>query len=293
MSNRIKSDKVLVGKSYVINANSNFSQEIKDQYTRIIEGAKAEAKKIILESKAKAKIEADSIINQANDLLTQANSKFEEADRIVKESVDKAQSEYDNILNTAKEEGYKIGFETGYKDGHFNITKELEDKIISVNDFAKSNFELKKRIIKSAHLDIIKLVLAISKKICQEAIETDRNILINVVNNSINSLNDRENIKIIVNPVMYNRILEVSDKMKEIILNLKSIEILQDRNVATDGVIVESLDTRIDGTVTSQIDELSFRLLTDLQMTSEDTLVNEIREDYIEEDKSKENNNTF
>lgn len=293
MSNRIKSDKVLVGKSYVINANSNFSQEIKDQYTRIMEGAKAEAEKIILESRAKAKLEADNIINQANELLTQANSKFQEADRIVNESVDKAQSEYDNILNTAKEEGYKIGFETGYKDGQFNITKELEDKITSVNDFAKSNFELKKRIIKSAHLDIINLVLAISKKICQEAIETDKNILINVINNSINSLNDRENIKIIVNPVMYNRILEVSDKMKDIILNLKSIEILQDRNVATDGVIVESLDTRIDGTVTSQIDELSFRLLTDLQMTSEDTLVNEIKEDYIEEDKSTENNNTF
>lgn len=293
MSNRIKSDKVLVGKSYVINANSNFSQEIKDQYTRIIEGAKAEAKKIILESKAKAKVEADNIINQANELLDQANSKFQEADRIVKESVDKAQSEYDNILNTAKEEGYKIGFETGYKDGQSNITKELEDKITSVNDFAKSNFELKKRIIKSAHLDIINLVLAISKKICQEAIETDKNILINVINNSINSLNDRENIKIIVNPVMYNRILEVSDKMKEIILNLKSIEILQDRNVATDGVIVESLDTRIDATVTSQIDELSFRLLTDLQMTSEETLVNEIKEDYIEEDKLIENNNTF
>ena len=43
---------------------------------------------------------------------------------------------------------------------------------------------------------------------------------------------------------------------------------------------MESLDTRIDATVTSQIDELSFRLLTDLQMTSEETLVNEIKEDY-------------
>ena len=45
-------------------------------------------------------------------------------------------------------------------------TEELQDIIENVNNFAKCEFDIKHRIIKSLHTDILDLVLNISEKIC-------------------------------------------------------------------------------------------------------------------------------
>lgn len=59
-----------------------------------------------------------------------------------------------------------MGYEDGYQDGKEKITTELENLVYNVNNFAKCQFDMKNRIIKSIHTDILDMVLDISEKIC-------------------------------------------------------------------------------------------------------------------------------
>jgi len=172
-----------------------------------------------------------------------------------------------------KEAAHQEGFEAGRQEGLENITEELKDKIISVNNFAQSDFEIKKNIIKSAHLDIIELVIEISRKVCSKSLDLDESILKELTLSAIKSLKDKENITIIVNPEMAEKIYAVSDELKEQIPQLSSIKIIEDTSVSPDGTIVESPLSRVDCRIKSQIDEIAQRLMEKLNSTPDEELL--------------------
>ena len=160
----------------------------------------------------------------------------------------------------------------------------MTDLIENVDKFAKSEFEIKKRIVKSAHNDIVNLVVAIADKVCQKQLRLDRQILYNITKASINLLSDKEQVRIFVNPNMAKKIYAISEELKNDIFSLQSIKIVEDSSVSEDGTIVESLSSRIDNRISSQIDEITQKLLVELQTIDEEHLVSEIRQENRKND---------
>lgn len=244
---RIKSNNVQLGDSFLVpieqSAHSIKIQEALEKEKDIL----IQAERIAQEIVEKAKQDAHEIIEAAKN---------------------KALSEVDTIVQNAHQEG----FEAGRAEGLENITNELQDKIISVNDFAKSNFELKKNIIKSAHLDIINLIVEISHKVFSKSLELDDNLLKELTNQAISALKDKEEITIIVNPEMAEKIYAISDELKEKIPQLSSIKIVEDNSVSPDGTIVESPLSRVDSRVKSQINEIADKLMEKLNSTPSEEL---------------------
>lgn len=258
MSSRIESDKVNLGESYVINIeNEVFHRSSK-------------ARLILEENKKKA----GSIVEQAQ----------EEAAKIIEAAKISAAEEAQGLLETLKEEaklsGYNAGYETGYNEGQAAINAELTEKVLMVNNFAQNTFDIKKRIIKSAHIDILKLVIEISDKICHKKLEVDSDIIHNLTKASIGMLKDKEAITIIVNPLMREKICEITDKLIAENSLLSSIKIIEDVGVSTDGTIVESVNCRVDSRISSQIDELVQKLFNQLQSIPEDELVAQSVEEF-------------
>lgn len=249
---RIKSNNVQLGGSFVVPLEQHVSsakiKEALGKEQQIISNGEQKAKEII----ERAEIEAQDIIQQA-----QAQ----------------ALAEVDSI----KEQGYKEGFEAGCQDGYTKIAEELKDQIIAVENFAKSDFEIKKAIIKSAHLDIINLVIEIARKVCSKSLELDENVLKEITLNAIQSLKDKENITIIINPEMAQKIYSISDEIKEEIPQLSSIKIIEDTSVSPDGTIVESPLSRVDSRISSQINELSEKLMARLNSTTDEELLSEVK----------------
>ena len=239
---RIKSDNVQLGGSFVVPIEQS-AHNVK------IQEALAKEKEIILGGQQKAQ----EIINQAQ----------AQAQEIIESAKNEALAQVDEITQQAHQEG----FEAGRVEGFENITQELQDKIVAVDNFAKSNFELKGNIIKSAHLDIINLIVEISQKVCSKSLELDENILKDITLSAIQALKDKENITIIVNPQMAEKIYAISDELKEKITQLSSIKIVEDNSVSPDGTIVESPLSRVDCRVKSQINEISDRLMAKLDST--------------------------
>lgn len=197
---------------------------------------------------------------QARLILEQAQ---QEAQEIIEQGKQQALSEVDEITQKAHQEG----FEAGRQEGYENITNELQDKIIAVNDFAKSNFDIKNNIVKSAHSDIIKLVIEIAHKVCSESLILDDKILTEITAKAVQSLKDKEDITIIINPLMAQKIYAISEELKEKIPQLSSIKIVEDSSVSPDGTIVESPLSRVDSRVSSQINEIAEKLLAKLDST--------------------------
>lgn len=218
-------------------------------HSKKVQEALDKEKEIILQGERKAQ----EIIEQA----------YREAEAIIEQGKTQALSEVDDITTKAHDEGFEAGRQEGYQD----ITNEMQDKIISINNFAKSEFDVKANIIKSAHLDIINLVIEIAQKVCAKSLELDESILKELTQSAIQSLKDKENIKIIVHPEMAEKIYSISEELTEKIPQLSSIKIVEDRSVSPDGTIVESPLSRVDCRIKSQINEIADRLMEKLNST--------------------------
>lgn len=224
--------------------------------------AKTLAKEIVDKAKQEAEQQACAIIAEA----------AEKAQKNTDEAILQANLKVDEITENARREGY----EKGYEEGQQTIRQELTDKIENLDKFAQSEFEIKKRIIKSAHNDIVNLVIAIAEKVCRKELAIDGEILYNITKAAINELKEKEEVKIFVNPNMAHKIYEISDTLKDNILSLKSIKIVEDASVSEDGTIVEAISSRVDNRVSSQIDVIAQKLLVELQTMDENDLVAEL-----------------
>lgn len=216
-------------------------------------------------TKIKEALSKEQEIIQSGEIKAQEiiESAQQQANEIIQEAQGRAQEEYEAILEQAKQEG----FESGRQEGLETISQELSEQILAVNNFAQSDFEIKKSIVKSAHLDIVKLIVEISEKICNKSLELDESILTEITKSAIQALKDKESITIIVNPLMAEKIYSVSDDLKEKIPQLSSIKIIEDASVSPDGTIVESPLSRVDCRIKSQINEITDKLMDKLNST--------------------------
>lgn len=255
---RIKSDKIHIGDDYVLNSNEKSLYEIYNKQKQILDEAKAKAKQII--------DEANNTINEAK---TQAQT-------IIENAKNDANNQAELIIKQAFEQGSQKGLEEGKIQAYKEITKELEDKIINVDNFTKSIFEIKKKIIRSAYSDVLELVMLISEKIIKKNLEENSDILLNIINEASLKLNcEDETIKIITNPKMYEKLISISERIQNEIPKLKNISIIEDNNVSSDGVIIESLSNRVDATLGSCISELTEKLFNELKSTQDEDIIND------------------
>lgn len=253
---RIDSEKINFGASFVLPTS--------DEQLRAQE--LVSAKKIAQELILKAKQQAQLIVEEAK----------QQAKKHIDDAIAEANSKVTEITEDARQKGHQIG----YEEGQIAVKRDLVDQIENLDKFTKSEFDIKKRIIKSAHNDIVNLVVTIADKVCQKKLRIDREILYNITKQSINALKDKENVTIIVNPNMAKKIYAISETLQKDILSLQSIKIIEDSSVSEDGTIVESISSRIDNRISSQIDEIAQKLLVELQSTDEEKLVSEFNNKY-------------
>ena len=269
---RIKSEKVLIGENDVLNSNSQNLKEACSKYNLIIEKAQMKAKQIIDEAN-NIKLEANTIKDEAIQILNKTN---DDASKIIEKAKNDANEQSQLIIKKAFEEGSKKGYEEGKIEAYNDVTKELEDKILNVDNFTKSLFDIKKKIIRSSYVDILELVVLICEKITGEMFKNNDDILLNLIKEaSLKLTSENEVIKLITNPKMYERLISISNRIKDEIPKLNNICIIEDNNVSCDGVIVESLSCRIDATLSSCIDELKEKLFNELKNTPDETIIND------------------
>ncbi len=213
----------------------------------------AKVQKIIAETDAKAQQIIQNAENKSQVVVQAANT---EAETIIENAKKKAEKEYETI----KQQAYEEGFKKGEQDGLYKFQKDASEGLKSLDILVSSTYELKKNIIDSASRDIVDLVIAIADKVCHR--QFDEQVLFDITLDAIKLLNDKENITIIVNPALIDNINNLASKFREEIPKLETLKILEDTSLSSDGVIVETPNTRLDSRISVQIAEIAEKMLT-------------------------------
>lgn len=241
-SNRIKSDDIQIGNNYVL--------PIEQSKVTL---SQAKVKKIMEETDVKAQHILNGAENKSQIIVQTANT---EAQRIIEDAKKRAQEEYEAI----KQQAYNEGFAKGEQDGFAKFQNDTKEALNSLEVLTSGAFDMKKNIIDSATIDIVELVSAIADKVCHA--KFDNKMLYQITLDAIKLLNEKENITIIVNPQLVDNINSLTQDLREEFSKLETIKIVEDYSVSPDGVIVETLKTRLDSRISTQIAEITQKMLT-------------------------------
>lgn len=212
---------------------------------REVEDIKAEANKILEETEAmvleimeKARAEASSIVAEARD----------EAERLKEE----AAREADALKAKAENEGYEDGLRRAYK--------ELEDRLNHARRQAQSIIEeaeaKRSEIINTAKNDIVELAFAIASKIVEKEILVDREVILRIVEKSLELAGPAEQIRLTVNP---EDLAMVEENLKYLTMPEQRIDqvlVEDDPRIARGGCLVETDGGLVDARVETRFENI-------------------------------------
>lgn len=236
---RIRCDAIIVGGSYVLGKENKIDLE-KDQ---ILDNAKVQAEEIISVAQQQARQIIQEAQIQSQNMIAQA----------------------EEIQRQAHESGLQDGFNQGHQNGFNQISNELANQIKTVDIIAKAAFRVKQEIIISAKKDILELTIAIAEKILKNTLNIAPETILSIIKAAINELKEKEDIKIAINPEIAVYLYQYSEIIKETVYGLKNLKIIEDKTIPVDGFIVESIDSRIDAGISTQINAISRAFLDEKQ----------------------------
>lgn len=288
---RIQRNSIQYGESFVWGAKeekseinlSDFTSQ-RDLLKKEIEKAQADLNEI--------NSAVQELLQQKDTIIDDAKKAAEEikAEAVLKaqEILDEAQGEKELVLNEAKDLGQKQGFEVGYNEGLEKLKIDYDKQIKSLGYLANAAFDVKNEIIYSSETEILELALLIAQKIVNLKFEQDIDAFRNMTQTALSLLKEKENVKIVVNPKLMEYAAEVAPELAQNIDGLEQIKIVQDKTVSADGVVVESVDSRIDARISTQLETLARTLLIDSRTST--AISDEIEEKIVSKIKKRTKN---
>lgn len=263
-NNRIRSSEVQIGES--LNLSSR------------------QAAKKILSPEEIQKAELEEHLRNIERMLAEANAQSAEiikkataqAEEIIRKAQEGAAQEAELLKQQSAEQGYNDGFAKGQQEGTLQAKQELINKVWGVDILTSAAFDVKKEIIISAEKEIIELAIVIAENILRQKLDVEPELMRKIAKSAIDQLNEKEDIKIIVNPALVNNFYEYVEELKEEIRGLKTVKITEDKTIPKDGVIVESPESRIDGRLATRMSEITKNLMREY---SEKANSNELAEE--------------
>jgi len=276
---RIQGNSIQYGESFVWAAEEEKKENSLDDVVR--------QRALIQKEIQKAQNDLVELKNAMTELLQQKDVIIDEAKKIAEETktqaiikaeeiLAEAQAQKETVINEFKEVGQKQGYEVGYNDGLNKLQADYANQIKNIELLAKASFDVKNEIIYSSEAEILELALLIAQKIVSVKFENDVDCFRNMTQTAISLLKEKENIKMVVNPKLVEYANEIAPELAQQIENLEQIKIVQDKTVSPDGVVVESVESRIDARISTQLETLARTLLIDNRPQGE--LAEEIEE---------------
>lgn len=193
----------------------------------------------------------------------------------IKEMINAAEQQAQNIISAANaegqalkeqaqqqgmQEGRRLGQEQGYKDGFAQASAEISEKGRSFDKLVGDVLNSKDEIYRSGEGELLEFVIMLAEKLACSKLEEDEAILKNIIAEACSEIRDKESLKILVHPFFANKIYSISEELKQTIYGLSNIKIIEDKTISEDGVVIESVDSRVDARLSSRVDILMQKL---------------------------------
>jgi len=260
LNNRIRSSNVQVGQSLILGQKGD-KDALSDQEKK--ERQQEEQEKELKKALESMLVEAGK----------QGKAVIEQAEQQACEIIKKAKEEAEILKQQSFKDGFEKGFTEGSEEGSAQAKHKIFQQVWGIEALTSAAFKIKKEIINSAEKEILELSVMIAEKIIRQQLELKPELMREIIKSAIEQLKDREKIKIIVNPALSENLYDFAEELKETIKGLKTIKITEDKTIPKDGVIVESLDSRIDARIETQLGEILKNLICECSQKCNNTEV--------------------
>ena len=169
------------------------------------------------------------------------------------EIVQRAQSDARMIRGQA-EEFRQRGYEEGYAAGHEEGKAQLTETILTLNRETEARW-------KEIEPDMIRLAVRVAEKIIGHSLETDPDVIIQIVAEALTAARHQREIYVRVNPADYETVVSHKRELVDQLSRARDIDVRSDPNVTAGGCLVDSEVGTIDATLESQLSVLERILL--------------------------------
>ncbi len=227
----------------VIDNNNNHNNPL-EMEKQEIEKIKQESQKILKETEQMVMELLQKARDEARDIITNAR---EEAEVIKMQAGEEAVA----IRQTAHKEAYQEGLRQAQQE----IEGDRQAAIQQSQALLEEARQSKLKVFRSCEADMVRLVMAMVKKVIAGELKTNPDIIINILQEAIDFLDRPENITVYVNPQEVENILEVMDKgyLTDIGSNNINMDIKADERVSCGGCLLESDAGSVDAQLETRI----------------------------------------
>jgi len=209
-------------------------ERIKEESNQIL----AETEKIIVELLEKARIEARDIINSAE----------EDADYIRNQVLEESKS--------IREKAHTQGYADGLKKAQQDIEADRQMAIDQSKQILEEARCTKIEILNSMETEMVRLVLAIAKKVITADLMIQPEAIVEIIRQAIANLDDPENLRVYVNPADISFITDAIDwgGLTEIGSRDIAVEAKGDLRISRGGSIIESAGGSVDARLETRME---------------------------------------
>ncbi len=197
------------------------------------------------------------------DLLEKAQGEAREIMANAQDEADVVRSEVYAEAKQLKEESKKTGYEEGLKLANEEIKFDRERAIEQNQLIVEEARQTKLEILRSVESDIVRLVMAITKKTIVNELETNPDSIMNIVKEAINHLDNPQNVRVYVNPSEMDRLLELLEN--ELLADIGSeeirVDVKGDNRISSGGPLIESDSGSVDARIETKLANIEKGLL--------------------------------
>jgi len=161
---------------------------------------------------------------------------------------ERAEKELVEKIEAAFREGYQQGSGDGYKKAQTQIEPMMERLAKTISELASTRSSLRRE----AETDVVKLSVAIARRILNRELSVDPEALVGMVNVALSRLDKREVHRVSVHP---QEALPVQNALSRIGL-ASSVEIISDPKLESGSLLFETSRGTLDASVQTQLKEI-------------------------------------
>lgn len=171
------------------------------------------------------------------------------------------------ITDEELERRLRESFEQGLLDGKNLAERGLFNVFKGLRTATEQILDLREKVVRESEDELLKIVMAVAKKVIIKEVQQDRTIVSEVLKNSLSSLSENDSITVRLNPDDH----AMASAGAESILDgdLKSLNIKPDTAIAQGFCQIETEMGIVDANLESQLDEIYRKMLEEKSSRAE------------------------
>jgi len=151
-----------------------------------------------------------------------------------------------------EKQAYQRGFDEGQKAAIESRSQEIEPVLKSLHQAFVQLQNLRTEIYKTIEKEVVKLALAIARKVICQEVKTNKDVVLCVAKEALSKIEVPGEIKVKLNPSDLQFIKETKDQLTHFLYNIENVTFEAEASISSGGCVIETNLGEIDARIEKQ-----------------------------------------